>query len=227
MRLPWRTRQQESAVLDVVREFRPPPIETHSSPGLKEALAGVPSDGSCRVLDLGPAVAGNLDFVSTFSSRIQIADLRVGGDPNAAAQASDFERGMQVLRDLVTLSGGTFHLVLAWDLLAYLSSRQADDLIGVLAELCSPEARLYAIVPTTEMMPAVPNRYRIVDEENLVYEPVTTDLRGAPKLPPNSVDRLLEGFEIEHAFVLRHGVQEYVATRKIGSGFREQGTGSP
>jgi hypothetical protein len=213
MRLPWRTWQQESAVLDVVREFAPPPVESHSSPGLKEALAGVPSDGSCRVLDLGPAVAGNLDFVSTFASRMQIADLLAGGDPNAATQTSDLEPGMQALRDLVTLSGGTFHLVLAWDVLAYMSSHRAHDLIGVLAELCSPDARLYAIVPTTEMMPAVPNRYRIVDEENLLYEPVTSDLRGAPKLSPNSVDRLLEGFEIEHAFVLRHGVQEYVATR--------------
>ena len=217
MRLPWRTRQQESAVLDVVREIAPPPGETHSSPGLKEALAGVPSDGSCRVLDLGPAVAGNLDFVSTFASGMQIADLRVGGDPTAATQASDFERGMQALRDLVTLSGGTFHLVLAWDVLAYLSSHRADDLVGVLADLCSTDARLHAIVPTAEMMPAVPNRYRIVDEENLVYEPVTTDLTGTPKLPPNSVDRLLEGFEIEHAFVLRHGVQEYVATRVRGT----------
>ena len=217
MRLPWRNRQQESAVLDVVREFTPPPIETHSSPGLKGALAGVPSDGSCKVLDLGPAVAGNLDFVSTFASRMHIADLLVGFDPNAATQASDFERGMQALRDLVTLSEGTFHLVLAWDVLAYLSSQRADDLVGVLAELCSPEARLHVIVPTTEMMPAVPNRYRIVDEETLVYEPVTTDLTGAPKLPPNSVDRLLEGFGIEHAFVLRHGVQEYVATRVRGT----------
>ncbi len=196
-----------------MREFAPPLSETHSSPGLKGALAGVPSDGSCRVRDLGPAVAGNLDFVSTFASRIQIADLLVGFDPNAATQASDFEHGMQALRDLVTLSGGTFHLVLAWDVLAYLSSQRADDLVGVLADLCSPDARIHSIVPTAEMMPAVPNRYRIVDEENLVYEPVTTDLTGTPKLPPNSVDRLLEGFEIEHAFVLRHGVQEYVATR--------------
>ena len=146
---------------------------------------------------------------------MQIADLLGGGDPKTAAQASDLERGMQALRDLLTLSGRTVHLVLAWDVLAYLSSHRADDLVGVLAELCSPDARLHAIIPTAEMMPAVPSRYRIVDEENLVYEPVTTDLRGAPKLPPNSVDRLLEGFEIEHAFVLRHGVQEYVATRNV------------
>jgi len=213
MRLPWRTRQQEMAVLDLEPEPLAPRVATHRSPGLKEALAGVPTDGSCRVLDLGPAVAGNLDFVSTFASRVQIVDLFAGGGRNAAAPVPNLEPGMQALRDVVSSARGTFHIVLAWDVLAYLPSHRVDDLIGALAELCRPDARLHTIVPTTEMMPAVPNRYRIVDEENLVYEPVTTDLRGAPDLPPNTVDRLLEGFEIEHSFVLRHGVREYVATR--------------
>ena len=215
MRLPWRTRRQESAVLDVAHEPSPPQVETQPSPGLEAALAGVPSGGSCGVLDLGPAIAGNLDFVSTFASRVQIIDLLGGGSANAAAPAPDLERGMQALRELVPLANGTFDLVLAWDLLAYLPSHRVGDLIGALAELCRPEARLHAIIPTAEMMPAVPRRYRIVDAKSLVYEPATTDLRGTPELPPNAVDRLLEGFEIEHSFVLRHGVREYVAMRSV------------
>ena len=215
MRLPWHTRRQKSAVLNVMHEPPPPQAETQPSPGLEAALVGVPSDGSCGVLDLGPAVAGNLDFVSTFASRVQIIDLFGRGSANAAAPAPDLERGMQVLRDLVPLANGTFDLVLAWDLLAYLPSHRIGEMIGALAELCRPEARLHAIIPTTEMMPAVPNRYRIVDAESLVYEPATTDLRVAPELPPNAVDKLLEGFEIEHSFVLRHGVREYVAMRNV------------
>jgi hypothetical protein len=215
MKLPWRTRRQEPTVLDVVQESPPPQAEIHPSPGLEAALAGVPSDGSCAVLDLGPAVAGNLDFVFTFASRVQIIDLLGGGSANATAPAPDLERGMQALRELVPSAKGTFDLVLAWDLLAYLPSQRIGDLVGALAELCRPEARLHAIVPTTEMIPAAPSRYRIVDAESLVYEPATTDLRGAPELPPNAIGRLLEGFEIEHSFVLRHGVREYVATRNV------------
>lgn len=215
MRLPWRTLRQETAVLDVAHEPPPPQAETQPSPGLEAALAGVPSDGSCGVLDLGPAVAGNLDFVSTFASRVQIVDLFGARSANAAAPAPDLEHGMQVLRELVPLASETFHLVLAWDLLAYLPSHRIGDLIAALAELCRPEARLHAIVPTTELIPAVPSRYRIVDAESLVYEQAATDLRAAPELPPNAVDRLLEGFEIEHSFVLRHGVREYVATRNV------------
>ena len=215
MRVPWRTRRQEAAVLDVAHESPPPQAESQPSPGLGAALAGLPSDGSCGVIDLGPAVAGNLDFVSTFASKVQIVDLLGGGSANAAAQAPDLERGMQALRQLVPLANGTFHLVLAWDLLAYLPSHRIGDLIGLMAELCRPEARLHAIVPTTEMIPAAPSRYRIVDAESLVYEPATADLRAAPELPPNEVDKLLEGFEIEHSFVLRHGVREYVAMRNV------------
>jgi hypothetical protein len=202
-------------VLDVVHESPSPQAETQPSPGLEAALAGVPSDGSCGVLDLGPAVSGNLGFFSTFASRVQIVDLFGVGSANAAAPEPDLEPGMQVLRDLVPLASGTYHLVLAWDLLAYLPSHRIGDLIGALAELCRPEARLHAIVPTTELIPAAPRRYRIVDGESLVYEQVATDLRAAPELPPNAVDRLLEGFEIEHSFVLRHGVREYVATRNV------------
>jgi len=215
MRFPWRTRLQESAVLDVAHEPPPPQVQTQPSPGLEAALAGVPSDGSCGVVDLGPAIAGNLDFILTFASRVQIVDLLGGGSANAAAPAPDLERGIRALRELMPLSNGTFDLVLAWDLLAYLPSHRIGDLIGALAELCRPEARLHAIIPTTEMIPAVPSRYRIVDAESLICEPATIDLRGAPDLPPNAVDRLLEGFEIEHSFVLRHGVREYVAMRSV------------
>jgi hypothetical protein len=69
------------------------------------------------------------------------------------------------------------------------------------------------IVHATETMPDIPNRYRILGDDQLAYEPVTTDRRGAPNLPPAAVERRLEGFEIEHSFVLRHGVREYVAIR--------------
>jgi hypothetical protein len=107
----------------------------------------------------------------------------------------------------------TFNLVLLWDVLNYLSSEQAKQVISAVAELCSPNARLYAIVFATDTMPELPNRYRIIDRAHLAYEPTTTEVRGSPSLPPAAVAKFLEGFRIEHSFVLRHGVHEYVAAR--------------
>ena len=44
--------------------------------------------------------------------------------------------------------------------------------------------------------------------------PARAEVRGAPNLPPSTVERLIKGFRIEHSFVLQHGVHEYVASRK-------------
>ena len=38
--------------------------------------------------------------------------------------------------------------------------------------------------------------------------------RDNPDLPPAEVEKLLAGFRVEHSFVLRHGVREYVAVRE-------------
>ena len=105
-------------------------------------------------------------------------------------------------------------MVLMWDVFNYLSTDQTERLLQSVAELCLPGARLHAIVFSTETMTATPNRYRIVDSARLAYESTTTEQRVAPALPPAAVEKLLQGFRIEHSFVLQHGVHEYVASRK-------------
>jgi len=193
-------------------------VESHPSPGLKAALASIPADGTCRILDLGPSVAGNLEFVSSLASRVQIVDL-LGGDTLTGKTAYPGHRErVGVLRALADEHAGSFHLVLAWDIFNYLPIEQAQAVVGELARLCRPAGRLLAIVVETDTMPASPNRYRIIDEENLAYELLTIDLRGGPHLPPAAVERFLAGFSIEHSFVLRHGVREYLAVRReLGS----------
>jgi len=64
MKLPWRSRVETATIEEVLPEPPRPSFETYTSPGLEEALRGVPDDGSCKVLDLGPSVADNVEFVS-------------------------------------------------------------------------------------------------------------------------------------------------------------------
>ena len=190
-----------------------PSIFCYRSPGLQAVLEAVPSDGSCRVLDLGPAISDNVTFLSSIAEVLQIVDVFGWGSATAGAEISVVERGLATLRTLDRTRRRSFHVVFTWDLFDYLPEARAGEILKALSRLCRPGALLHTIVHATETMPDVPNRYRILGDDRLAYEPVTADRRGAPNLPPASVARLLEGFDIEHSFVLRHGVREYVACR--------------
>jgi hypothetical protein len=209
MKVPWRSPVETASVEEVPVEPEGPQIEVLSSPGLEEALRATSNGADCKVLDLGSAVSSNIELLSSFASHLQIVDAI---DRGKAAEGSGFCR-LSALQSLVDDHRHTFNLVLLWDVLNYLSSEQAERVIAAVAELCFPNARLYAIVFATDTMPELPNRYRIVDGAHLAYEPTTAELRGAPSLPPAAVEKLLEGFRIEHSFVLRHGVHEYVASK--------------
>ena len=213
MRLPWRSRAETVRSEAVLPEPSDPVIEIYRSPGLEEALRGTPDDGSCKVLDLGPSVADNVEFVSSFASYLQIIDA-IGRDPTASGLQDSGFRRLSALQELVDQHRRSFSLVLMWDVLNYVSIAQAGRILESVAELCLPGARLHAIVFATNTMAAIPNRYRIIEGARIAYEPSTTEQLGAPDLPPAAVEKLLQGFRVEHSFVLQHGVHEYVASRK-------------
>ena len=213
MKLPWRSRVETASIEEILPEPQGPSFKSYSSPGLEEALRGVADNGSCKVLDLGPLVADNVEFVSSFASYLQIVDAIDRSPSVHDTEGGGFGR-LSTLQSLFNKHRRSFNLVLVWDVLNYLSTDQAERLIQAVAELCHPDARLHAIIFATNTMAAVPNRYRIVDSARLTYEQGTTELRGVPNLPPSAVEKLLKGFRIEHSYVLQHGVHEYVAARK-------------
>ena len=214
MKLPWRSRVETPGPEMIPLEPPPGPvIEVYSSPGLEETLRGTPDDGKCKVLDLGPSVADNVEFVSSFASYLQIVDA-MNRDPSASGLEGVGIGRLSALQALIDEHRRSFSLVLMWDVLNYLSIDQAERLIQSVAELCLPGARLHTIVFATDTMAAIPNRYRIIDNARIAYEVATTEQLGAPNLAPAAVGKLLQGFRVEHSFVLQHGVREYVASRK-------------
>ena len=215
MRLPWRRPRIEPAEGPGANEENVlgPSIFSYRSPGLQAVLAAVPSDGSCRVLDLGPAVGDNVTFISSIAEVVQIVDIFGGSSAGSGDGFAAVDRGLATLRTLDRSRRRSFHLVFTWDVFDYLPEAKAGELLKALSSLCRPAAILHTIVHATETMPDIPNRYRILGGDRLAYEPLTSDRCGAPNLPPASVERLLNGFHIEHSFFLRHGVREYVAIR--------------
>lgn len=191
---------------------QPPTSDVHHSLGLPALLAGFGGERKRQVLDLGPAVGSNIEFLSGFGCRLYIEDyfaaLASRGHPAGRPD-------LAILPDLARFPLETrFDAVLAWDLFNYLERRELAALGQALLPACQPGAVLFALISIGKTMPAQPGRYRMVDVENLAYERVTAADRPCPRYAPSELAELLRGFRLDRSFLLRHGIQEYLFTRE-------------
>jgi hypothetical protein len=158
-----------------------------------------------------------VEFLSRFSCRLQIADL-----PEALASeklrplltadpAAAFRRVLPVARQ-------PFDVVLAWDVLNYLTREQLGCLGAHLGSLCRPGALVLAFVSTTKEMSSVPLVFKIVDDQTLLLRQQTIAVRPSPRFLPAEVGRLFSGFAVVQSVVMRHGVQEYLFVRRQDGG---------
>jgi hypothetical protein len=161
------------------------------------------------VLDLGPSVAANVSFYSRFARHIQIVDL-LG---EMKSETSEPRSAGPVLDRSVAGGDAIYDLVLLWDIINYLDGEQVMDLIARLHAASRPNARLFMMIFVGDEMPAVPQSFEIVAEDQISYRPAGPETTTSTRLSPAEVERLLGGFRIEGSFILRHGVREFVAVR--------------
>jgi hypothetical protein len=188
-----------------------PPL--YRSPTLKALVSRLSSETSYHILDLGVASGANVEFFSRFSGRLQIADLpdtlaserlraMVRSDPAAA------------FRRLLPVTWEKFEVVLAWDVVNYLSRDEFRCLAEHVAGLCRPGALMFALISTQKEMSGLPQNFKIVDEQTLQLQPQTTAVRASPRFPPAEVEKLMSGFSVVQSVVMRHGVREYLLVRR-------------
>ena len=208
-----RTRDPEAPTA-IAEESKRTLTGEHHSPGLQAALEAVRERQSVRVLDLGPAVATNFEFLSEFGRHIRFADL-VGEDgPISELGGGDELQLRRRARELLPPDWGIFDLVIAWDLINYLDDTQVKPIAERLRDLCRDGAILFVMIATIGEVPAKPPKYTIVDRSTLLASSDSAEVVECPRRPPAAVERLLRGFSVERSFILRHGVQEYVAVRQ-------------
>ena len=188
-------------------------LEIHRSLALAGLLAELPEESRLSVLDLGPAVGANLEFLSArYRCRLQVADLwRSAGTHRLADPEAD---PAALFRELLPLAGGPeIDLVLAWDLLNYLRREQIRALAEHLAPSCRPGGRLFAMVLTGREIPRQPLTYELRAGGELVYRAAGGAIRPGPRYRPAEVDALTPGFTVDRSYLLRHGIQEYLLVR--------------
>jgi hypothetical protein len=188
-----------------------PGTAQHHTLALKYVLRRLLERRHARVLDLGAAIGPNVSFFGRYAPKLYVSDLyntlksRPGGLPKDRKQ---FERLLS--KDLPSDDLGPFDLILAWDLLNYLSSEQMAILGRHLARLCRQDSLIFALITNSKEMPSQPIGFRIIDTDTLSYT-IDSDLgRPSPLFKESDLNRWLADFEVETSFLLRNGFQEYV-----------------
>lgn len=190
-----------------------PATEIHRSPGLGVALSHLHEEHTCNILDLGPAVATNINFFSRYPCRLHIVDLlgRIAGESDSGLRLEDEPKAY--FFEMLSTEIEHFDLVLAWTVFDHLEKDPARHLAALLARLTITGGRLYALGATAYRPGDRGLGFSICGHDTLKYYPTGRQDQHSAALNPATFAKRLEGFAIDESVVLRHGFREYVAVR--------------
>lgn len=181
----------------------------YTSLGMKALLASLGPDRRQGILDLGRALGSNVDFWSQFSCRLYFGDLY--REVVASGGHEDPDLCMQAYEQSLKFDEGTvFDVILAWDLFNYLNHGQFESLVRFLAGYCRNGTLLFALISTSQTIPAEPTVFRIMANDKLIYLTAQGEPKPSPRYQPRDINQMMAGFKVSHSFLLRHGMREYV-----------------
>jgi hypothetical protein len=201
------------------REQGPVPTEpgpqVHRSLALAALIEEIRRGAKPHILDLGPAVGSNVEFLSQFGCKLYIEDLYSALATRTQREEGEIA-GPEFFQEFLALPEDTrFDVVLAWDLFNYLQRQELAHLAQPLRRLCRPGARLFALMSNQKQIPQQPIRFKIVDEQTLAYDRRTPLERPGPRYAPSELNGRLRGFHVDRSFLLRHGIQEYLYVKDL------------
>jgi hypothetical protein len=177
-----------------------------NSPGLTALFAGLRADGGHSVLDLGPARAAHLRLLGRFAHQIRF----VGLVPEGGAEGVSPE----AIQRLAGNADAPYDVVLAWDILDHLAPEDRTRLMDRLAEITAPSVRIFFMVDASGLGMRPRWSFTLTDSGKMIQVEVGAPQPSPPELLPAAVERLLGPFELQHAFYVRSGWREYLATKR-------------
>jgi hypothetical protein len=188
----------------------------HSSQALRALLDSLRHEGRHTVLDLGPSLASNIEFLTALSCRVRIADLHRSLCAETVESRAPETIGATLARLLPLAPDECFDAVLAWDVFDYMRADQVSWLMARLTPACREEALVLVLASTRRQIPAVPLRHRILDHESMASEGPLEPTRPGPCHGQPDLKRMMPGFSVRHSVLLRSGIQEFLFARGTG-----------
>lgn len=181
-----------------------------NAPLFRGLLQRMEDDARRVVLDLGPARAATVATFGRFRCRLEITDL---GDAietlNTAEGPDELHAALSAL--LPPRRPEKTDVVLCWDLLNYLEPPALKALMGEVQGRLRPGSLVHALIAySTPRMPALPQHITPCDDYGLKLAPLTSEDRPARRYTPDELGRLMGGYVVERAMLLKNGMQEFL-----------------
>lgn len=195
-------------------ELEPPPATAapvdeplFATKAFAKFLTSVSGQENPTVLDLGPAVGGNvMFFAERVGCKIIVADafaqleqhLRLPAqDGLPAALAARFPHGE-----------GTVDGIVCWDIIDYLDRRSAQTLADQLTRMLRPGGALLGFFGTAPARDSQYTKYVIADESNLKYR-FYPAVRGRQSVLLNrDIIRLFPDLRVSDSFLMKNNLRE-------------------
>lgn len=172
--------------------------------------------GRWVILDLGPAQATTVAFLTRFRCRLDIVDLPASLDAvNAGRQGDELHRQLDAI--LPDSRKEPADVVFCWDLLNYLERPAFTALLDHVAERARPGALIHALLAySATRIPARPGAFlpRMAPGDGnkvlLSDASVSAEQRVAPGYTPEDLARCNYHYRVERGVLLNNGMQEFL-----------------
>ncbi len=208
--LPWR-RSSPSPPTPPFASQAPATKKLISSNALEHVATRLEDVSPCTILDLGPPISENLAFYARYGAKITVADFYRFYRPLRGTSLERASTRASLLDELVPHNASTrFDLVMAWDLLNYLSLDEIAWLMDGMSDLCSTGALMFAIVTGSGDMPETPSSYSILDAQTLLSETRASRVRPSPNHSEHALARVTPRLRVDRRFQLRNATAEFL-----------------
>jgi len=194
---------------------RPPGLRCQA---LKELLGVLRPGARHAVLDLGPPLAANVQYLAALSCRVRIADLHRSLSLESVESRRPEAVGALLDRLLPLAPGERFDALLAWDVFDYLDRGEAAALAKRLVALLRPGGLLMALFTTERRTEAASRRYIIADADHLRHRPAPGARWARTVWPLGDIEVLLAPLEVRQSHLLAHRQREMLLRRPTAPG---------
>jgi hypothetical protein len=211
MRLPWR--QDGSASRHRQSDVRETRAGAQPSPGLARALERILKDDKPRILDFGPLCGDTAVRLARLGALVSVESFRVPATPPAGPDGeAPPPPPIRLEQD-----DGRFQLVLAWEHADFVPPDRLREFGGEIHRVLAPGgfALVFARNAPARDDPEqrTPGRYRLLDDDRLLREPMEGPPRERWVHPTRDIERALAPLKIQGLQLHRNQLREFLAQR--------------